>query len=265
MSAVVCARALTAIACTATAAVGLVTLGAGSATAAVPHNPVGRVERVVVGPTGPYSYAGVRISGWAADPDIPRRSVKVTMTVDHHGVAYARTHLFRPGIAASKHVGRHTGWVVSARLRSGKHLVCAYVTNRWAGSNTSLGCRRVTIAASKNQRIVTEAARHLGQRYVEGAAGPYAFDCSGLVRYAYNKQGLHPPRIAQQQYRAAHRVRASRAAPGDLVFYHDGSGYTYHVAIFTGGRMTIVAANSRQGVIRERIWDPNVTYGSFTH
>lgn len=116
-----------------------------------------------------------------------------------------------------------------------------------------------------NRRIVTEAARHLGQNYVFGATGPRAFDCSGLVYFVYRKQGLRIPRQAQAQFLAAHRLPRAHARRGDLVFYHEPNGYTFHVAIYTGRGNTIVAANSRQGVIREHIWSRAVTFGSFTH
>src|SRR6478609_2433895 len=46
--------------------------------------------------------------------------------------------------------------------------------------------------------------------------------------------GLHLPRTAAAQYRAAIRIPASQARPGDLVFFHSG-GWVYHVAIYAGG------------------------------
>ncbi|HET6875913.1 MAG TPA: NlpC/P60 family protein [Jatrophihabitans sp.] len=116
-----------------------------------------------------------------------------------------------------------------------------------------------------NRRIVAEAARHLGQHYVFGATGPRAFDCSGLVYFVYRKEGVRVPRQAQAQFRAAHRLRRAQARRGDLVFYHERNGFTFHVAIYTGHGNTIVAANPRQGVIREHIWSRRVTFGSFTH
>jgi cell wall-associated NlpC family hydrolase len=97
-----------------------------------------------------------------------------------------------------------------------------------------------------------------GDPYRYGAAGPDAFDCSGLVYYSYRKAGFRRiPRTSDQQSRAFHRVKRSHMRKGDLIFFHSG-GDVYHVAVFTGwrhGHRVIIHA-SRPGtpVKRDRIW-----------
>jgi cell wall-associated NlpC family hydrolase len=97
-----------------------------------------------------------------------------------------------------------------------------------------------------------------GDPYRYGAAGPNAFDCSGLIYYSYRRAGFtRIPRTSDQQARAFHPVKRRNMRRGDFVFFHSG-GNVYHAAVFTGwdnGRRVIVHA-SRPGtpVKRDRIW-----------
>lgn len=73
-----------------------------------------------------------------------------------------------------------------------------------------------------------------GDRYGYGASGPHAFDCSGLVQFAFHNAGFRGmPRTSGAQ--AAHTRRIPRQAmrPGDLMFFSSGGG-VYHVGIFVG-------------------------------
>jgi hypothetical protein len=76
------------------------------------------------------------------------------------------------------------------------------------------------------------AMDELGIKYVFGAekAG-VAFDCSGLVQWAYRSAGFSLPRTAAEQQRATQKISMAQARPGDLVFY----GYpAHHVGIYLG-------------------------------
>ena len=50
-------------------------------------------------------------------------------------------------------------------------------------------------AASKQRvsRAAKVALQQIGDRYRYGAAGPGAFDCSGLMQYSYRKAGIKHP------------------------------------------------------------------------
>jgi cell wall-associated NlpC family hydrolase len=102
---------------------------------------------------------------------------------------------------------------------------------------------------------------------VWGAEGPNQFDCSGLVMFSYGKAGYTTPRVSEDQFAAARLIPASRAVPGDLVFYHDSEGDVYHVGIYTGPGKSIAAIDPAEGVnwqpVDESAWD--VSFGSFTH
>ena len=85
---------------------------------------------------------------------------------------------------------------------------------------------------------IAAARRALGAPYVWGATGPNAFDCSGLMQYAYRQAGVSLPRTSQEQMNAGVRVPLGQARPGDLVVYR---GDASHVAMYVGGGMVIHA------------------------
>ncbi len=105
--------------------------------------------------------------------------------------------------------------------------------------------------ASVAQRVVAIAEQQRGKRYAFQASGPSAFDCSGLVAYAYRKAGVAdrlggghsgPGMLA---WARAHRVfSTSDPQIGDVVVYGRGS----HVAIYIGRGRVISALNPSQGI-----------------
>ena len=97
-----------------------------------------------------------------------------------------------------------------------------------------------------------------GDPYRYGAAGPNAFDCSGLIYFSYRKAGFsNVPRTSSAQARAFRPVKRSNMRKGDLVYFHNG-GNVYHAAVFAGRkdgrRMVIHASRSGTPVKRDPIW-----------
>jgi cell wall-associated NlpC family hydrolase len=87
--------------------------------------------------------------------------------------------------------------------------------------------------------LAVAAARSvLGSPYVWGATGPNAFDCSGLMVYAYRQAGVALPRTSQEQMNAGRHVPLDEIRPGDLVIYRADAS---HVAMYVGGGMVIHA------------------------
>jgi len=73
-------------------------------------------------------------------------------------------------------------------------------------------------------KILAYAEAQLGKPYVFGAAGPDAFDCSGLAMMAYRAAGITIPRTSQAQWAYGRWIPASQAQPGDLVFFAGADG-----------------------------------------
>jgi peptidoglycan DL-endopeptidase CwlO len=85
---------------------------------------------------------------------------------------------------------------------------------------------------------VAAAESRVGDPYVWGAAGPSAFDCSGLVMWAYAQVGISLPHFSGAQYADTTHISMSQLEPGDLVFPADPS---QHVAMYVGGGMIVQA------------------------
>jgi cell wall-associated NlpC family hydrolase/SLT domain-containing protein/predicted nucleic acid-binding Zn-ribbon protein len=94
-------------------------------------------------------------------------------------------------------------------------------------------------------------------KYVWGAAGPNAFDCSGLVEYTLKKMGISFPRTSGEQYKASKHV--SNPKPGDLTFF--GPGGSEHVGVYIGGGKMYSAENEHDGMGISKVHGGG--YGSF--
>lgn len=103
---------------------------------------------------------------------------------------------------------------------------------------------------------VAFARAQLGKPYVWGAAGPGAYDCSGLTMAAYASGGVRLPHRAALQFGLGTPIPFGAMIPGDLVFSYSGPG---HVGIYIGNGQMINSPNSR-GVVR--VNEANM-YGQF--
>ena len=111
---------------------------------------------------------------------------------------------------------------------------------------------------SRGERVIRKARSRAGDPYRYGAAGPNAFDCSGLVQWVYRQIGKRLPRTSSSQAGATRRIRVPHR--GDLVFFTSG-GHVYHVGIYAGDHTIWHASRPGQPVKRERIWTRSVFYG----
>jgi cell wall-associated NlpC family hydrolase len=84
--------------------------------------------------------------------------------------------------------------------------------------------------------VVQAALTQVGSSYVWGGASPGAFDCSGLVMWAFQQAGISLPHSSQAQAQGGQAVALSDLQPGDvLTFYSDAS----HSGIYVGDGMVI--------------------------
>lgn len=217
----------------------------------------------------------VTVAGWSADPDFKRAHLVAVLYLDGQSAQTVTTKVATPTQRAAGS-GPYGAFAFSVPVTTGSHNACVWLVNQGFGANTALGCTPLdtrgapatapVMTPAINTKALKEAKKHLGGKYVWGAEGPKVFDCSGLVMYSYHKAGYNTPRIAQDQFTAARVIPASRAVPGDLVFYHDGVGAVYHVGIYTAPLDTVAAIDEAEGIAHQHIWDPSsATYGSFTH
>jgi peptidoglycan DL-endopeptidase CwlO len=87
-------------------------------------------------------------------------------------------------------------------------------------------------------QALRQALTRAGSPYVWGAAGPNAFDCSGLVVWAYAQIGISLPHYTGWLWNSGVHVSRSQLQPGDLVFFFPNIG---HVGIYVGNGLMIDA------------------------
>jgi peptidoglycan DL-endopeptidase CwlO len=77
-----------------------------------------------------------------------------------------------------------------------------------------------------------------GDPYVWGAAGPSAFDCSGLVVWAYAQEGIALPHYTGDLWNSGVHIPRNDLEPGDLVFFFPDIS---HVGIYIGNGLMVDA------------------------
>ena len=97
----------------------------------------------------------------------------------------------------------------------------------------------------------------IGCPYVWAAQGPLAFDCSGLMQYAYNRLDFFIMRDAHEQIEGEEIPQdESKMLPGDIItFYTDSErpDYISHVGMYIGNGI-FVHASTNQYVVRKQVY-----------
>ena len=132
-----------------------------------------------------------------------------------------------------------------------------------SGGTTDGSARAHAATISFRAKAVQIAAYQKGDPYRYGAAGPNAFDCSGLTMYVYRQVGKSLVHNAAGQYRQTVHFARNMKRPGDLLFYTSngrGSGI-YHVAIYAGNGYQWAAPHSGTRVQKQRIYSSRYLVG----
>ncbi len=98
--------------------------------------------------------------------------------------------------------------------------------------------------SSTAEAIIATAKTCLGVRYKWGGESMSGFDCSGLVYYVFQENGITLGRTCKKQYAAGTPISKSKLQPGDLVFFQNT--YTTglsHVGIYIGDDQFIHASS----------------------
>ncbi|WP_163801017.1 peptidoglycan hydrolase RipC [Mycolicibacterium sediminis] len=90
-----------------------------------------------------------------------------------------------------------------------------------------------------NAAVVQAALTRIGSPYSWGGSGPNAFDCSGLIMWAFQQTGKSLPHSSQSLAAGGQPVARGDLQPGDIVtFYSDVS----HAGIYIGDGMMVHAS-----------------------
>jgi len=93
--------------------------------------------------------------------------------------------------------------------------------------------------------VIQAALSRIGSPYSWGAAGPNAFDCSGLVMWSFQQAGISLPHSSQALAQGGQPVDPSQMQPGDLVTYYSDAS---HVGLYIGDGMIVHASTYGQPV-----------------
>ncbi len=104
-----------------------------------------------------------------------------------------------------------------------------------------------TVGAQALQAALTR----VGDPYVWGAAGPGQFDCSGLVVWAFAREGIALPHYTGSLWNSGMHVARSDLEPGDLVFFFSDIS---HVGIYIGDGLMIDAPDFGEYVRVEPVY-----------
>ena len=136
------------------------------------------------------------------------------------------------GIENAVFAYNHAGWYVSEVMS-------------WAGKYAAQGGSNVVATA------IAFAKAQIGKPYQFGAAGPDAYDCSGLVYAAYAAAGIHIARTTYQWQQDGPVIPLSQIQPGDLLFSAGSDGTPTnpgHVVMYLGGGQVIQAPQTGEDV-----------------
>ncbi|WP_224390854.1 C40 family peptidase [Pseudonocardia sp. ICBG1293] len=104
----------------------------------------------------------------------------------------------------------------------------------------------LTGGSSDGAQALAQAKQQLGKPYKWGATGPSAFDCSGLMVWAFEQIGVDLPRTSSAQSQMdGTPVSKSQLKPGDMVFFYSPVS---HVGIYAGNGKVLHASTSGEPV-----------------
>ena len=114
---------------------------------------------------------------------------------------------------------------------------------------------KVTRNTIQMHKVIKYLETRVGKTpYVFAGASPSGWDCSGLVRWAYERFGIELPHSADKQGHLG--IRISKPKPGDIVvFAYPGSTHFYHAALYIGNGKIINAHNGAGSTIIQPLSD----------
>ena len=139
-------------------------------------------------------------------------------------------------------------------LRFSNVMESASATSSKAGSSKAKSKKRASSGTKKADSIIDLAKSFVGKvKYVFGASNPPGgkSDCSGFTQYVFKKAaGKSIGRTTLEQVKKGKKIKKSKAAAGDLVFFKNTyrSGVS-HVGIMTGAK-SFIHCGSSKGVCR---------------
>ncbi|MBD9564588.1 C40 family peptidase [Pseudomonas sp. PDM09] len=114
------------------------------------------------------------------------------------------------------------------------------------------------MASKESSNVLSRAVNVLGTPYRWGGSSPSkGFDCSGLVKYAFNDATFDLPRTSNAMASGhGEKVDRNDLKPGDLIFFNIKSRRVNHVAIYLGNDRFIHAPRRGKSVSIDTLKKP---------
>jgi len=152
-----------------------------------------------------------------------------------------------------------TGYTTNASV---KHAPSKHSTLRARPGSSAAKAHNLPVAAmspKQSSDVLSRAVNVLGTPYVWGGSSPKkGFDCSGLVKYAFNDVAdVDLPRTSNAMAQG-HGVKVAKSdlKPGDLIFFNIKSRRVNHVAIYLGNDRFIHAPRRGKRVSIDNLSKP---------
>jgi peptidoglycan DL-endopeptidase CwlO len=111
----------------------------------------------------------------------------------------------------------------------------------------------IPTANTVGAQALQAALSRVGDPYVWGAAGPDAFDCSGLVVWAFAQVGITLPHYTGDLWNSGVHIPFSDLQPGDLIFFYPDIS---HVGIYIGDGLMVDAPDFGETVrVEDVFWE----------
>ena len=136
---------------------------------------------------------------------------------------------------------RQAAFAEAQASRSAQRVNTGGTSASGQGVGAQTGAVSAASGSSRASVAVSYALAQVGDPYVYGAAGPDAFDCSGLTMAAWAAAGVSIPHASSLQPGAGTPVSVSALLPGDLVFYYSPIS---HVGMYIGNGQVVHAPHT---------------------
>lgn len=111
-----------------------------------------------------------------------------------------------------------------------------------------------TSAFASQAKLKESVNAVVGTPYKYGGTTTKGFDCSGFVRYIFNKFDVSLPRTSKSQAAVGEKVAKSDLREGDLVFFNTSGKGISHAGVYVGGGK-FAHSSSSKGVTISKLSD----------
>ncbi|UVL83660.1 C40 family peptidase [Pseudomonas sp. B21-028] len=140
------------------------------------------------------------------------------------------------------------------------HVSAPSSKNKPSVQYTTIGNSKLVppMATKASSNVLSRAVNVLGTPYRWGGSSPSkGFDCSGLVKYAFNDSTFDLPRTSNAMATGhGEKVERKDLKPGDLIFFKLKSRRVNHVAIYLGNDRFIHAPRRGKSVTIDTLNKP---------